>query len=68
MRPALARSQRPEAGTAVAAIPEVALQSAGLSNADHAVCRLGKQRREALALVAHLDPGCSPPERSAALG
>jgi hypothetical protein len=37
LQPALVRPQRPEAGTAVVAVPEVGLQSVKLSDADHTV-------------------------------
>jgi hypothetical protein len=68
LRPQLDRPQRPKAGPAVEAGPEVALQSAKLSDADHAACRLGKQRREARAFFARFDRGCPMAKRPAALG
>jgi hypothetical protein len=68
LRPALVRPQRRDAGPAVEAAPDVALHFTKLSDSEHAVCRLGKQRREARAFFTRLDPGCFLTERPPALG
>ena len=67
-RRTLDRPQCPEPGAAPQAATHVAVHSTSLSRADRSACRLGKQHRQALALLARLDRSCSLPQRPAPLG
>jgi hypothetical protein len=68
LRSALVRSQRPDAGATVEAVPRVALQSAKLSRADHAAGRVGEEWRVALALLARVDGSGPSTQRPPVLG